>query len=65
MKLFKTVFMESSIAKKRLKDVSVEEFKALLISKKIRPASLQDVEGLHHKRNLYRHPNTKEYYVEV
>lgn len=49
----------------RLKSVTVEEFKTLLTSKKIRPASLDDVYGTHHRRPLYRHPNTQQYYVEV
>lgn len=49
----------------RLKEVSVEEFKKLLNQKLIRPASLQDVEGLHHQRDLYKHPNTGQYYVAV
>jgi hypothetical protein len=50
---------------KRLVDVSVEEFKKLLLSKKIRPASLEDVNGTHHKKKLYKHPNTGQYYVAV
>jgi hypothetical protein len=50
---------------KRLKKATEEEFKKLLQDKKIRPASLQDVEGLHHKRALYKHPRTGQYYVEV
>lgn len=49
----------------RLVDVTPEVFKALLFSKAIRPASLEDVYGTHHKRPLYRHPNTNAYYVEV
>jgi hypothetical protein len=50
---------------KRLVDVSVEEFKKLLLSKKIRLASLEDVHGTHHKRKLYKHPNTGQYYAAV
>lgn len=49
----------------RIVNVTPEEFKALLFSKAIRPASLEDVYGTHHKRPLYRHPNTNQYYVEV
>jgi hypothetical protein len=44
--------------------VGVEEFKSLLQNKKIRPASLNDVEGTHHKRKLYKHPNTGQWFVE-
>lgn len=44
-------------------DVTEEEFKALLLSKKIRPASLEDVHGVQHKRALYRHPRTNQWYV--
>lgn len=50
---------------KRLLEVSVEEFKKLLTQRKIRPASLEDVNGTHHKRPLYRHPNTGQYYVSI
>lgn len=49
----------------RTKSVTVEEFKRLLAAKLIRPASLDDVYGTHHKRTLYRHPNTKQYFVAV
>ncbi len=49
----------------RERKVSAEEFKRLLADKLIRPASLQDVEGLHHKRPLYSHPNTKQYFVQI
>ena len=45
--------------------VSVEEFKRLLKAKEIRPASKDDVFGTHHKRPLYKHPNTGQYYVKV
>lgn len=48
----------------RERKVKVEEFKALLKAGKIRPASLQDVEGLHHRRPLYRHPNTGAWFTE-
>ena len=50
---------------KRLKVVTVEEFKELLKVKAIRPASLEDVNGTHHSRHLYKHPNTAQYYVET
>lgn len=49
----------------RVKQVSAEEFKQLLTGKRIRPASLDDVYGTHHKRPLYRHPNTQQYFVAV
>ena len=45
--------------------VTEEEFKALLKSGKIRPASLEDVHGTHHKRPLYKHPRTGQYYVAI
>lgn len=48
----------------RLKVIPVDEFKALLKASKIRPASLEDVHGTHHQRNLYRHPNNNQFYVE-
>lgn len=48
----------------RQKVVSKDEFIALLRNGKIRPASLEDVYGTHHKRTLYRHPNTGEWFVE-
>lgn len=50
---------------KRLLEVSVEEFKKLLAQRQIRPASLEDVNGTHHKRPLYRHPITGQYYVSI
>lgn len=50
---------------KRLKAIDTETFKALLAMKRIRPASLEDVYGTHHKRALYQHPNTGAYYVSV
>lgn len=49
----------------RIKHVSAKEFKQLLKDKRIRGASLNDVEGTHHKRTLYVHPNTGELYVEI
>lgn len=49
----------------RIKEITVEEFKRLLAAKLIRPASLDDCYGTHHKRNLYRHPNTKQFFVAV
>lgn len=50
---------------KRLKETTVEEFKEMLKAKKIRPASLEDVNGTHHSRPLYKHPNTGQYYTQV
>jgi hypothetical protein len=47
----------------RIVKTTSEEFKALLAARKIRPASLEDVNGTHHKRPLYIHPNTKQYWV--
>lgn len=44
-------------------EVDEEEFRALLLAKKIRPASLEDVHGTHHKRALYKHPRTGQWYV--
>jgi hypothetical protein len=48
---------------KREVSISVHGFKRLLELKLIRPASLDDVQGTHHKRDLYRHPNTRAWYV--
>jgi len=31
--------------------------------KLIRPASLEDVYGTQHKKPLYKHPNTKQFWV--
>jgi len=45
--------------------VTSEQFRRLLAVKAIRPASLDDVLGTHHKRSLYRHPNTGAYFVAV
>ena len=50
---------------KREKKITAEEFKQLLQNKQIRPASLEDVYGTHHKRPLYRHPNTGAWFVEI
>lgn len=44
---------------------TAEEFRELLRNKRIRPASLEDVCGTHHRRALYRHPNTQQYWVAV
>lgn len=51
--------------KTRMKSVTEQEFKQLLFAKLIQPASLEDVHGTHHKRALYRHPRTGQYFVEV
>ncbi len=50
---------------KREKKITAEEFKQLLRDKQIRPASLEDVYGTHHKRSLYKHPNTGAWFVEI
>lgn len=50
---------------KREQIVTEEQFKKLVQHKKIRPASLEDVSGTHHKRPLYRHPRTKQWYVKI
>jgi predicted HTH domain antitoxin len=47
----------------RLVEVSVEHFKQLLRDRLIRIASEYDVEGIHHNRALYQHPNTGAWYV--
>jgi len=39
---------------------SPDSFRAMLAAGRIRPASLQDVEG----RRLYRYPNSGAFYVE-
>lgn len=49
----------------RERKVSPNEFRRLLAARLIRPASLDDVLGTHHKRPLYRHPNTGQWYVLV
>jgi len=48
---------------KRLRHITPKQFKALLFAGLIRPASLNDVEGTQHKRPLYRHPNTHQFFV--
>lgn len=50
---------------KRLKHITPDDFKSLLAARAIRPASLDDVYGTHHKRDLYKHPNTGQYYVSI
>ena len=50
---------------KRIKKISEEKFKQLLLNKEIRLASLDDVNGTHHKRPLYRHPRTDQFYTTV
>lgn len=55
--------MGFDVLRNRKVEVTVEEFKRLLSEKKIRPASLEDVHGTHHKRTLYKHPNTGQLYV--
>lgn len=49
----------------RLQVVTETEFREMLLAKLIRPASLEDVNGTHHKRNLYLHPRTQQYFVAV
>lgn len=49
----------------RLREIDEDTFKKLLVAKRIRPASLDDVNGTHHKRPLYKHPRTGQYYTEV
>lgn len=49
----------------RLKSISEAKFRELLRKKFIRPASLEDVNGTHHTRPLYRHPKTNQYYVQI
>ena len=49
----------------RVLDVTTEEFIRLLQGKVIRPASLDDVHGTHHKRSLFRHPTTRQFFVAV
>ena len=41
------------------------EFKALMQSRQIRPASLDDVQGTHHNRPLYKHPRTGQFFVAI
>lgn len=49
----------------REKKVTEQEFRELLASKKIRGASLEDVQGTHHNRSIYKHPRTTQWFVEV
>jgi hypothetical protein len=49
----------------RLQSITPDEFRRMLEAKQIRGASLEDVLGTHHKRALYRHPNTQQYFVAV
>lgn len=51
--------------KGRLKKVTIVEFKTMLLNKEIRGASLEDVYGTHHKRDLYKHPHTGQLYVKI
>ena len=37
----------------------------MLAARLIRPASLEDVCGTHHKRPLFRHPRTGQWYTSV
>ena len=48
----------------RVQQVTELQFKVLLANDKIRAASLDDVEGTHHQRPLYRHPRTGQWFVE-
>jgi len=50
---------------KRLKKISEEEFKRMLLAKEIRPASLHDVAGTQHQRSLFEHPRTGQFYTTV
>lgn len=47
----------------RVQQVTELQFKVLLSNGDIRAASLDDVEGTHHKRALYRHPRTGQWFV--
>lgn len=49
--------------KKRILNWHPSMFQIALRARTIRPASLDDVEGTHHKRKLVRHPNTNDWYV--
>lgn len=49
----------------RERHFSVDGFKKLLADKKIRPASIDDMYGTHHKRPLVKHPNTGDWFVYV
>lgn len=48
----------------RVQQVTELQFKVMLANDKIRAASLDDVEGTHHQRPLYRHPRTGQWFVE-
>lgn len=50
---------------RRERTVSEQEFRGLIARKVIRAASLEDVHGTHHKRPLYRHPRTGQWFVAV
>lgn len=54
----------AEVSKTRVKSITEQEFKQILFAKLIRPASLEDVHGTHHKRTLYRHPRTGQHFVE-
>lgn len=49
----------------RIKIVSEYTFRRLIKDGRIRGASLNDIHGTHHTRNLYEHPRTKQLYVEM
>lgn len=51
--------------KKRERCVSVDEFKSLLTSRKIRLATLNDMMGTHSQKPLYLHPNTGVWFIAV
>lgn len=40
-------------------------FEIALRERTIRPASLEDVAGTHHQRQLVQHPNTGQWFVRV
>ena len=50
---------------RRVQAITANQFRELLHHKMIVPASLDDVHGTHHRRPLYRHPNTAQFYVAV
>ena len=43
--------------------ITEAKFKELLRAKKVRPASLEDVNGTHHRRPLVKHPRTGQWFV--
>ena len=45
--------------------VDRDTFKQWLAEKQIRPASLEDMYGTHHKRPVYAHPNTGQPFVSL